>query len=330
MRALTFDPSTDRWTLQSLPAPEAHGHDVLIRVEACGLNPVDAKIALWKGAVPGMDDRRVAGLDVSGEVAAVGEDVTGWTVGDRVLTHGNMFRPHGGLAELTVQDARTLVPHPEGVDAATAAATPCAGWTAWRALHDRLRLTAADTLLVAGGSGGVGGFALQAARDAGLRTVIATTTARNADYARSQGATHVIDYATEDVVSRVHEITGGAGVTRGLDTVGGANARLVADSLGFEGEMVELVDLVDARPCARAFDLGLGFHQLSLGSGHRNGDAGRRTLTRVGAAVNRALEDGRVTAPRLEVIELEAAGDALESMLDQRTVGKIVVRLPWG
>jgi len=122
-------------------------------------------------------------------------------------------------------------------------------------------------------------------------------------------------------VGRVHEITGGAGVTRGLDTVGGANARLVADSLGFEGEMVQLVDLVD---------LGLGFHQLSLGSGHRNGDAGRRTLTRVGAAFNRALEDGRVTAPRLEVIELEAAGDALESMLDQRTVGKIVVRLPWG
>jgi len=131
-------------------------------------------------------------------------------------------------------------------------------------------------------------------------------------------------------VGRVHEITGGAGVTRGLDTVGGANARLVADSLGFEGEMVQLVDLVDARPSARAFDLGLGFHQLSLGSGHRNGDAGRRTLTRVGAAFNRALEDGRVTAPRLEVIELEASGDALESMLDQRTVGKIVVRLPWG
>ena len=128
-------------------------------------------------------------------------------------------------------------------------------------------------------------------------------------------------------MGRVHEITGGAGVTRGLDTVGGENARLVADSLGFEGEMV---DLVDARPSARAFDLGLGFHQLSLGSGHRNGDAGRRTLTRVGAAFNRALEDGRVTAPRLEVIELEAAGDALESMLDQRTVGKIVVRLPWG
>ena len=323
MRALTFDPSTDRWGMQSLPVPQAHGHDVLIRVEACGLNPVDAKIALWKGAVPGMDSRWVAGLDVAGEVVAVGEDVAGWAVGDRVLTHGNMFRPHGGLAEFTVQDARTLVAHPEVVDPATAASTPCAGWTAWRALHDRLRLSADDTLLVAGGSGGVGGFALQIARDAGLRTVIATTSPRNAHYAASLGATHVIDYTTEDVVARVHEITGGAGVTKGLDTVGGENARLVADSLGFEGEMVELVDVVDATRFARAFDLGLGFHQLSLGSGHRNGTAGRQTLTRTGAAFSTALEQGRVAVPRLQRIGLDAAGDALTAMLDQRTAGKI-------
>src|SRR6478735_2197769 len=284
MRALTFDPVGEHWRLRSLPVPTAHGHDVVVRVHACGLNPVDAKIALWKSAVEDMDESWVAGLDVAGEVAALGEDVTGWKVGDRVLTHGNMFRPHGGLAEFTLQDARTLVPHPVGVDAATAAATPCAGWTAWRGLHDRLRLTAADTLLVAGGSGGVGSFAVQVARDAGLRSVIATTSARNAEYVASLGATEVIDHTRVDVVSRVHEITGGAGVTRGLDAVGGDNARIVADCLGFEGEMVELVDVVDATPVARAFELGLGFHQLSLGSGHRNGEVGRQTLTRTGVA----------------------------------------------
>lgn len=327
MRALTFDPGTGRWRLRSLPVPRAHGHDVLVRVQACGLNPVDAKIALWKGAVPDMDDRWVAGLDVAGEIAAIGEDVTGWDIGDRVLTHGNMFRPHGGLAEFTLQDARTLVSHPDAIDAATAAATPCAGWTAWRALHDRLRVTPADTLLVAGGSGGVGGFALQIARDAGLRTVIATASARNAEYAASLGATQVIDYTNEDVVASVRGTTGGNGVSRGLDTVGGDNARLVADSLGFEGEMVELVDVVNARPFARAFDLGLAFHQLSLGSGHRNGEAGHQTLTRTGTAFNRALQEGRITVPRLEVIGLGDAAEALTTMLDQRTVGKIAVQV---
>jgi len=226
-----------------------------------------------------------------------------------------------------VRPSCTLVAHPVGVDAATAASTPCAGWSAWRALRDRLRISSTDSLLVDGGAGGVGGFALQVARDAGLSSVIATTSARNADYVRSLGATHVVDYTREDVVARVRDITGGVGVTRGLDTVGGGNARLVADSLGFEGEMVELVDVVDATAFGRAFDLGLGFHQLSLGSGHRNGEAGRRTLTRTGTAFSRALEEGRVTAPQLEVIDLDDAGDALTAMLAQRTVGKVVVRL---
>jgi NADPH:quinone reductase-like Zn-dependent oxidoreductase len=327
LRALTFDPHRERWRLRSRPVPTARGHDVLVRVQACGLNPVDAKIAMWKSAVEDMDENWVAGLDVAGEIAAVGEDVTGWKEGDRVLTHGNMFRPHGGLAEFTLQDARTLVAHPAGIDATTAAATPCAGWTAWRALHDRLRVTAADSLLVAGGSGGVGGFALQIARDAGLRSVIATTSARNVEYAASLGATEVVDYTRSDVVSRVHEITGGAGVTRGLDTVGGDNARLVADCLAFEGEMVELVDVVDARSFANAFDLGLSFHQLSLGSGHRNGEVGRQTLTRTGVAFNRALEEGRLAVPRLEVVGLEETGGALTSMLSQRTVGKVVVQM---
>jgi NADPH:quinone reductase-like Zn-dependent oxidoreductase len=327
VRALTFDPATDRWTLRELPEPEARDHDVVVRVEACALNPVDAKIAQWKGAAPGMDDRWVAGLDVAGEVVAVGPEVSAWQVGDRVLGHGNMFRPHGGLAELSVQDSRTLVAHPTGIDATTAASTPCAGWTAWRAVHDRLRISPTDSLLVAGGAGGVGGFAVQVARDAGLTTIIATTSARNADYVRSLGATHVVDYTREDVVARVRAITEGLGVTCGVDTVGGENARLVADSLGFEGLMVELVDVVDATTFDRAFDLGLGFHQLSLGSGHRNGEVGRQTLTRTGTAFSRALEEGRICVPRLAVVDLDDAGAALTAMLDQRTVGKVVVRL---
>lgn len=327
MRALTFDPATDRWNRRELPVPEPTGHDVLVRVEACGLNPVDAKIVRWKGDAPDMTDTWVAGLDVAGEVVAVGADVAGWRVGDRVLAHGDMFRPHGGLAEYSIQDARTLVALPAAVDATVAAATPCAGWTAWRALHDRLGAGPEHSLLIAGGSGGVGGFAVQIARDAGVPMIIATASARNADYVRSLGATHVIDYTAEDVVARVRELTDGQGVRRGLDTVGGDNARLVADSLGFEGRMVELVDTVDATRFEAAFDRGLTFDQLSLGSGHRNGEYGRATLTRTGVAFTRALEEDRIGVPRLEVIGLDAAGDALDAMRAQRTVGKVVVRV---
>jgi NADPH:quinone reductase-like Zn-dependent oxidoreductase len=107
-----------------------------------------------------MDDFWVPGLDVSGHIAEVGRKVEKWKVGDRVLCHGNMFRPCEGFAEFTVQDAETLIPHPD-LRAEIAAATPCAGWTAWRALNDKLRAHEHNSILITGGSGGVGGFATQ-------------------------------------------------------------------------------------------------------------------------------------------------------------------------
>lgn len=328
MQALTYDPGSDAWRRESLPVPTPGVHDALIRVRACGLNPVDAKIARWKHRVPDMTAEWVAGLDVAGEVVAVGAEVHGWKPGDLVLTHGDRLRPHGGLAEYTVQDARTLIPLPRSVPETVAAATPCAGWTAWRALHDKLRIRAEDTLLVAGGSGGTGSFAIQIARLAGVKTIIATTSEANADFVRALGATQVIDYRKEDVVARVRDITGGRGVSRGLDCVGGENARRVADSLGFEGEMVGLVEPLAPAAYANSLLLGLSFHQISLGAAHGHGDAGRETLVRAGRAFSAELEAGRITVPKLRCIGLDEAGEALKAMLDQRTVGKIVVSLP--
>lgn len=324
MKALTFDPASDRWTIRERPMPEPGPGDVLVRVAACGLNPVDAKISQWKRLAPAMTDRWTPGLDVSGRIEAVGSAVTRWAIGDRVLYHGDMFRPHGGLAEYALHDAATLLAHP-GVPVTIAAATPCAGWTAWRALHDKLRASAADTLLVAGGAGGVGGFALQMARHAGLRTIIATCSSRNTDYVRRLGATHIIDYQHEPVVARARAITEERGVTLGLDTVGPDNDILVADALGFEGRMVELVAVVRPERYRDAFMKGLTFHQFSLGSGHRNGVAAQEQLVAAGRACNAMLERGQLLVPELKTIGLDEAASALGEMLGQHTRGKIVV-----
>ena len=324
MQALAYDPSKDRFAVEVQPIPAPGEYDVLVRVLACGLNPVDAKIHQWHGLAPGMNPHWVAGLDVSGEIVTVGANVQGWRPGDRVLYHGDMFRPHGGFAEFALHDSRTLSRHPR-VAPVVAAATPCAGWTAWRALVDKLRLTARDALFVAGGAGGVGGFALQLARHLGLDTVIATCSAANADYVAGLGATHIIDYRSEDVRETVMRITQGRGVSRALDAVGGDTDLQVASVLGFEGEMVELVRVVRPERYPDAFLNGLSFHQLSLGSGHRHGEAGRQTLARAATALNELLEQGHLRVAALAEIDLSQVGEALRAMRQQHTRGKIVL-----
>ncbi|SET46805.1 zinc-binding dehydrogenase [Thalassotalea agarivorans] len=325
MKAVTYDPKADRFNLSELAIPTIGDNDVLIAVKACGLNPVDAKIHLWHTMAPQMNEQWVVGLDVSGEVVDIGAKVDTWRVGDKVLCHGDMMRPHGGFAEFTVQNADTLIAYPK-VDEATAAATPCAGWTAWRALYDKLNITAHDTILITGGSGGVGGFAVQLARHVGLKQIIATCSSKNADYVKGLGATHVLDYHQQDIVQCTLDITNGLGVDIGLDTVGPNNDEFVANALRFEGQMVALVDTVTPANYQDAFMRGLSFHQLSLGAGHRNGVLGRQTLVQAGQAFSSLIAHGDVTVDKLQTIPLDDVPSALVEMRNQRTVGKIVFK----
>lgn len=324
MKALAYDPATDRFAVTEQPVPAPGPHDVLVRVHACGLNPVDAKIDQWQAMASGMDAQWVPGLDVSGEIVACGSSVTGWQVGARVLYHGDMFRKHGGFAEFALQDARTLVRHPE-VSAALAAATPCAGWTAWRALTGKLRVRGADSLFIAGGAGGVGSFAIQLARHLGVRRIITTASPENHAYVRALGATDAIDYHSQDVAAQVLALTDGEGVPFALDAVGGDNDLVTAAVLAYEGQMVELVRVVRPESYPDAFMKGLSFHQLSLGSGHRNGPQARDALVAAGAEVSALLEAGLIGVPRLAEIPLSAVGEALKDMRRQRTVGKLVM-----
>ena len=324
MKAISFNPKTDQFHVSELPTPSFGETDVLVKVDACGLNPVDAKIGLWKSMVPEMDNTWVPGLDVSGHIVEVGSKVKKWKVNDQVLCHGDMFRPHGGFGEFSVQDANSLIAHPN-LESDVAAALPCAGWTAWRALNDKLQAYDHKSILIAGGAGGVGGFAIQIASHFNMEKVITTCSPTNFDYVMSLGATHAIDYKTDDVVARVLEITNQEGVSVGLDAVGPNNDIPVANSLGYEGQMVELVDTVRPLEYQDAFMKGLSFHQLSLGSGHRNGVAAMETLVSAGKSFCSLVEQEKIKAPPIKIISLEQLPNASEEMLKQRTVGKIVL-----
>ncbi|MDE5092335.1 MAG: zinc-binding dehydrogenase, partial [Trichodesmium sp. St18_bin3_1_1] len=222
MKALVLEKPgiPDSLYITEIPLPQPAAGEIRVQVHAVGLNPVDYKLAA--GGFSTWSYPFILGLDVAGVVDAVGADVTEWQVGEQIYYHGNLSKP-GGYAEYTNANALAVAPLPEGISFAKAAAILCAGFTAYHALHHRLHIQSKQTILIHGGAGGVGSFALQLAYLAGLE-VITTCSQSNFDYVQKLGAKHLIDYKKQDVVIRVKEITNDRGVDAILDTVGSETA----------------------------------------------------------------------------------------------------------
>jgi NADPH:quinone reductase len=182
---------------RDLPEPAAEGRDLLVRVEAVSVNPVDTKVRQNDTPAGGF---RVLGFDAVGTVEAAGSEASLFRPGDKVWYAGSIIRP-GSNAELHLVDERIVGPAPSTLSAADAAALPLTILTAWEMLFERLdvhRPVPADnrTILIIGGAGGVGSIATQIAKRIAGMTVIATASrAETADWCRAMGADHVIDHS---------------------------------------------------------------------------------------------------------------------------------------
>jgi NADPH2:quinone reductase len=206
--------------LKEVPAPEPGPGELLIRVIAAAANPVDAKIRL-SGTWAGIRPPCIIGYDASGVVERVGPCATGFSAGDEVFFTPEIFgNPHGTYAELCVVGASIVAPKPKRLSHEEAAAVPLAGGTAWETLVRRLALKPGQTILIHGGAGGVGSFAVQIARAMGAR-VLATGRAENHETLRRLGADVAIDYRTEEVAQIALRETKGRGVDAVFDVAGG-------------------------------------------------------------------------------------------------------------
>ncbi len=178
-----------------LPEPSATGRDLLVRVQAVSVNPVDTKIR--RNSAPAANQAKVLGWDAAGVVEAVGDQVTLFKPGDRVFYAGDITRP-GSNAELHLVDERIVGFMPATLDFASAAALPLTSITAWELLFERLGVTP-DTegaLLIVGAAGGVGSILTQLARQLTRLTVIGTASRPNTQaWVRGLGAHHVIDHS---------------------------------------------------------------------------------------------------------------------------------------
>lgn len=201
--------------------PEPGPGEVLVRVVAAATNPIDAKFRA-NGDAMGLETPIVFGSDVSGVVEEVGPGVTDLEAGDEVYYTPEVFgeRSNGGYAEYHVAQADIVAKKPASLSHEEAAAVPLAGGTAYEALVRRLAVSVGETVLIHGGAGGVGSFAIQIARAAGAR-VLATAGPDNQETLKDLGADVAVDYGSQDVAEVALEATGGAGVDAVFDAAGG-------------------------------------------------------------------------------------------------------------
>ncbi|MET0309252.1 MAG: zinc-dependent alcohol dehydrogenase family protein [Sphingomonas sp.] len=220
MHAAVVEEHDGPFRISRLPVPVPDAGQVLVRIHASGVNPLDTKIRAGKADHARHPLPAILGMDLAGTVEAIGPGVTQFGVGDEVWgMTGGVGGHQGSLAEFAAVDAALLAPKPAKLSMREAAAIPLIFITAWEGLVDRANLQAGQTVLVQGGAGGVGHMAIQIARARGSR-VYATDRPGRADYLAGLGAVPIDrDMAVEDYVA-LH--TGGRGFDVVYDTVGGS------------------------------------------------------------------------------------------------------------
>ena len=252
MRAMAipkFGPA-DLFEEQDVQRPEPGPGEVLVRVVASGTNPIDAKLRA-DGSFAGLEPPVVLGADVSGVVEEVGPGVTDFAAGDEVYYTPEIFGPgsNGGYAEYHAAAAEIVAHKPATLSHVEAAAVPLAGGTAWEAVVRRLAVEVGETVLIHGGAGGVGSFAVQIAKASGAR-VLASAGPDNQQTLKDLGVDVAIDYTKDSVEELALEDTAGAGVDAVFDTVGGETVvnsipatrpfGRIATVLGAQGDLTAL------------------------------------------------------------------------------------------
>ena len=314
------------------PDPTPGPSDVVVRVRAAALNYHDvfARRGMLGIKIP---LPAIMGLDVTGEIAALGPDVVGWKIGDRVL--GDPINRveagltgetvHGGLAEYCRLRAHQLVAIPDGIGFEQAAALPCAYGTARRMMFTNGRVTAGEKVLILGASGGVGVCCVQLAKLAGAMVIAATGSDEKAAKLRALGADHIVNYAEEDFVQAIYALCGkpvrrGAGSDRGVDVVinytGGDTWTRSLRVLRVGGRLLTCGATAGYDP-PEDIRFIWTFELQILGS---NGWA-REDIT----ALLDLVQSGRLEAVVDTAYPLEQAGEALARLENRQVFGKLVI-----
>ena len=307
-----------------VPTPSAG--ELLVRVDACALNFPDVLLAAGQYQVrPELPF--TPGIELAGHVAAVGDDVNGFSVGDRVI--GMPRLPHGALADYTVVPAATAFAAPEQLDDAHAAALYVAYQTGWFGLHQRARLRPGETVVVHAAAGGVGSAAVQLAQAAGARVVAVVGGERKVEVVRELGADEVVDRTAYDdadgLAGALKAACGPRGADVVYDPVGGDAFVASTKAVAFEGRIV-VVGFTSGRiPQAAANHLLIkNYSVLGLHWG-RYQDVAPDLVRRAQEEINDLVAAGLVEPLVSEQVGADDVPEALQRLASGATTGRVVV-----
>ena len=303
------------------PVPQPAAGEVLIRVAAAGVNRPD--VLQRKGGYPPPPGApSIPGLEIAGTVVALGADVDAALLGQRVCA----LLAGGGYAQYAAAPAGQCLPVPDGLEMVEAAAIPETLFTVWTNLFERAFATEGDSVLLHGGTSGIGTMAIALATIFGLTIIVTAGSDAKCARALELGATHAINYKTEDFVERVQAITDGKGVTAVIDMVGGdyvpRNLRCLAD----DGRHVSIAVQGGAQATVPLFEIMR--RRLTLtGSTLRPRDTAFKSLVadEIGRTVWPHVEAGRLRPIIDRVFPLAEAAAAHARMEEGDHVGKIVL-----
>jgi putative PIG3 family NAD(P)H quinone oxidoreductase len=320
--AVTQPGPPDVMHLADGPVPQPRTGELLIEVAYAGVNRPDC--AQRAGTYPPPPDASpILGLEVAGRIAAVGERVTQWKIGDSVCA----LTPGGGYAEYCATPAAWCLPVPRGFSLEQAAALPETFFTVWNNVFDRAHLASGETFLVHGGTSGIGLTAIQLAKAFGATVITTAGSPEKTAFCRSIGADHAIDYRTQDFAEEVKRISK-RGVDVILDMVGGDYIERNLKCLALEGRLVQIAFLQGSRvECDWRFIM---LKRLTV-----TGSTLRASPSERKAALARELRDkawplletGKVRVVIHATFDLPDVAQAHALMESSKHIGKIMLRV---
>ncbi|HEY1152437.1 MAG TPA: NAD(P)H-quinone oxidoreductase [Pseudolabrys sp.] len=308
---------------QEIAVPQPGAGEILVKVAAAGVNRPD--VAQRRGVYPPPKGApETPGLEIAGEVVALGSGVTRWKTGDKVMA----LVVGGGYAEYCLVYENHALPIPAGLSMVEAAAIPETFFTVWHNVFERGALKRGETLLVHGGTSGIGTVAIQLAKQFGARVITTAGSAEKCEAARKLGADVAVNYKTEDFVAATKAATDGKGADVILDMVGGDYIERNYEAAGVEGRIVQIAFLGSPKAT-------VDFRRIMLKRLHHTGSTLRSRSVADKGAIAKAIEQrvlpliaaGTVKPIMDSTFPLREAAAAHARMESSAHIGKIVLTL---